>query len=72
VGAAAEAVQAEPAARRQFGALQRPVADDARAQQRRELGIRIAPGDRGLINYFSDMPGSRSAATISDVPGHDS
>jgi hypothetical protein len=44
VGAAAEAVQAEPPARGQGGALERPVDDDACAQQGCELGVGVTPG----------------------------
>ena len=55
VGAAAEPVEAEPTARRQRGAQQRAVADDAGAQQRRKLAVAVAArqmvgesrGDRG-------------------------
>ena len=41
VRAAAEAVQAQPAAGRKLGAQQRPVADDAGAQQRGKLAVAV-------------------------------
>ena len=46
VGRAAEAVDAEPPALGEVGAQQRPVADDARAQQRRGLDVVERVGQR--------------------------
>jgi hypothetical protein len=44
VCAAAEAVDPEPATGRQLGPEQRPIADDAGAQQRRQFGIGVSRG----------------------------
>lgn len=65
-----EAVDAQPAARRQRTAAQRPVADDARAQQRRQLGRVLPVGERiGVVRRDEGRRGEAAVGVPAGVPG---
>ena len=70
VGAGAEAVQAEVAAGRQIGPAQRPVADDARAEQRCR-GDRVGAGRQRVGERLPHhgVPGEAAVGVVTGEPG---